>query len=59
MSTVQRLGSSLEVARRYDEESEGMLINVEWGAFGDTILGAKGVARPSRRTSRQACTRKR
>jgi hexokinase len=39
MSTVERLGSSLEVARRYDEESEGMLINVEWGAFGDTTFG--------------------
>lgn len=42
MSTVERLGSSLEVARRYDEEYEGMLINVEWGAFGDTKLGDEG-----------------
>ena len=42
MSTVERLGSSLEMARRYDEEFEGMLINVEWGAFGDTKLGKGG-----------------
>lgn len=34
-SMVERLTSSLERARQYDSEAEGMLINVEWGAFGD------------------------
>ena len=38
---MERLGSSLEVARRYDDESEGMLINVEWGAFGDVKRGGE------------------
>ena len=35
MSTVERLASSLQRARPYDDEAEGMLVNVEWGAFGD------------------------